>query len=133
MILLPLFAAVLGFVIVYVWRLSIPMVYSSYVSVGILAGLDSVIGGTRSALWHRFDSAVFVSGFFTNIVLASLLVYAGDRLGVELYLPAIVALGVRIFYNVGYVRRAALSRFLHRPLLPEPSEVPESFSAPPAP
>ncbi len=133
MILLPLLAAALGFVIVYVWRLSIPIAYSYYVSVGILAGLDSVIGGVRSALWQRFDSMVFVSGFFTNVLLASLLVYAGDRLGVDLYLPAIVALGVRIFYNVGFVRRAALNRFLHRPLLSEPLETPEAFSAPPAP
>lgn len=133
MILVPLLAIAAGFVIVYVWRLSIPITYSSYVSVAILAGLDSVIGGVRSALWQRFDSAVFVSGFFTNVVLASLLVYAGDRLGVDLYMPAIVALGVRIFYNVGFVRRAALSRFLNRPLLAESSETPEAFSAPPAP
>ena len=44
--------------------LTIPVTYSKLFSVALLAGLDSVFGGFRSALDDRFDNTVFMSGFF---------------------------------------------------------------------
>jgi small basic protein len=132
MILLPVLALLLGFVLVYMFKLSVPPDYTDYVAVAILAGLDSVVGGVRGVLDHRFEPIVFVTGFFMNTAVAALLVYAGDRLGVNMYLPAIVALGVRIFYNLGHIRRSLLDRIMHRPL-EHPSEAPEGFVAPPSP
>lgn len=52
-----------------------------------------------------FDTTVFVSGFVTNALLAAGLAYLGDRLGVELYLAAVVAFGVRLFQNLAIIRR----------------------------
>jgi len=109
--LLPLIALVVGFVIVYlIPTLSVPIAYGDYVSVAILAGLDAVFGGLRAVLEKRFDHVAFVSGFFVNAALAALLAYTGDRLGVNLYLAAVVALGVRIFYNLGLIRLLLLKR-----------------------
>jgi small basic protein len=55
-------------------------------------------------LERRFDEAIFVSGFFANMLLAALLAYTGDRIGVDLYLAVVLALGIRIFANLGRVR-----------------------------
>jgi small basic protein len=47
---------------------------------------------------------VFVSGFFANMIVAGALAYSGDKLGVDLYLAVVLALGIRIFNNLGRVR-----------------------------
>jgi small basic protein len=64
-----------------------------------------VIGAIRAELNKSYDNRVFVSGFITNIVLASGLTFLGDRLGVDLSIAALVAFGVRLFNNVAIIRR----------------------------
>lgn len=88
----------------------IPVSISKYVSVGILAGLDSVVGGTRAGFESRFDSVVFTSGFFVNTILAVAVTWVGVMLGADLYLAAVVTFGLRIFANLGAVRRYLLKR-----------------------
>ena len=90
--------------------LFVPVQYSKYLSVAVLAALDSVFGGIRAALEDQFDNSVFISGFFSNTLLAALLAYTGDRLGVELFMAAIVAFGVRIFQNLAIIRRVLLKK-----------------------
>ncbi len=48
---------------------------------------------------------MFFSGLITNMTLAGSLTYFGDKLGVDLSIAAIVAFGVRIFNNLGAIRR----------------------------
>ncbi len=102
MILLPVVALVLGFLLVY--RFAIPSSWADYAAIAILAGLDALIGAVRARLEGQFDEAVFVSGFFVNMGVAILLAYLGDKLGVDLYLAVVVALGIRIFTNLGRIR-----------------------------
>lgn len=45
--------------------------YSLYVSISILACLDSIIGGIRAIMEKKFDSWIFISGFFVNALLAA--------------------------------------------------------------
>jgi small basic protein len=85
--------------------LSPPLVYSKYISVSFLAGMDSVLGAVRAGIEKKFNVQVFVSGFFANALLAALLTWLGDRLGVDLYLAAVVTFGVRVFDNLAYIRR----------------------------
>ncbi|HEY3315579.1 MAG TPA: small basic family protein [Bacillota bacterium] len=87
---------------------ALPIVYARYLSIAVLAALDSVFGGLRAGLEGNFDTAVFVSGFFGNALLAAALTYIGDRLGVELYYAALFALGYRLFLNLGTIRRHLL-------------------------
>jgi len=101
---IPLVALVVGFTAVYLFLPAIPAEWGVYVSVAVLAGLDALIGGLRARLEGVFDEAVFLSGFFVNMVLATVLAYLGDKLGVEMYLAVVVALGIRIFTNLGRVR-----------------------------
>jgi small basic protein len=85
----------------------------------ILAALDSVLGAVRAELDGKFDNRIFLTGFFANIVLAGGLTYLGDRLGVELYMAAIVAFGVRMFNNLAIIRRQLLQRFTESNLTSE--------------
>jgi small basic protein len=40
-----------------------------------------------------------------NALVAVLLTFVGDRLGLDLYLVALLAFGLRIFQNVALIRR----------------------------
>lgn len=103
MIALPIIALLVGFFAVY-WLPALPSVWAGYIAICILAGADALIGGLRARLEKRFDEAVFVTGFFANMLIAALLCYVGDKLDVDLYLAVTVALGIRIFTNLGRIR-----------------------------
>lgn len=107
---LPILGLILGLAIGWFSPFSVPVEYSKYLSVAILAALDSVLGGIRAAQENHFDSAVFLSGFFSNILLAGILAYVGDRIGVDLFLAAVVAFGVRLFNNLAIIRRHLINR-----------------------
>ena len=107
---IPLFALVVGLAVGFLSRISIPMAYADFLAISLLAALDSVFGGIRAGLSKTFRAQVFISGFFTNTLMAALLTYFGDHLGVDLMLPASVAFGFRIFQNLGIIRNLLLSR-----------------------
>lgn len=104
-------ALVVGVLIGALSPLTIPPAWSKYVAVAILAALDTGLGGIRSGMEMRFDLLVFISGFTANTLLAAGLTFLGDKLGIDLYLAAIVVFGVRIFENLAKIRRLLLSRF----------------------
>ncbi len=104
------FCLVLGIIIGLQIPIAIPIIYVQYMSIGILAALDSVLGGFRAHLEGNYDNVIFLTGFVTNVLLAAGLAYLGDRLGVELYLAAIVAFGVRVFNNMAIIRRDLLKK-----------------------
>jgi small basic protein len=89
---------------------SIPDKFSPYMSVAILACLDSVFGAIRASLSKNFKADIFISGFFGNAVLAVALAYLGDKLGVPIYLAAVVVFGGRIFDNFAIIRRLLLEK-----------------------
>jgi len=111
---LPVLGLVVGLLIGFYFPLTIPLAYAKYLSVGVLAALDSTLGGLRAGLEDNFDSSVFVTGFFGNALLAGILAYLGDRLGVDLYLAAVFAFGVRIFQNLAIIRRYLLQKWRER-------------------
>lgn len=90
--------------------ISIPLEFTKYLSVALLACLDTVFGGLRANTDNKFDSTVFITGFFTNALLAAALVYIGERIGIDLYYVAILAFGLRIFQNLAFIRRYLLRR-----------------------
>jgi len=91
-----------------------PTSYSLYMSVAILAALDSVFGAIRANIEGKFNSPIFVSGFFGNAILAGFLAYIGDRLGVPLYYAAIFAFGGRLFQNFAIIRRALIEKMVKK-------------------
>ena len=89
---------------------TIPYTASNYLAIGIVAAMDTVIGGFASNLKGTFDIKVFVSGFFVNTVLAILLTFIGQRLNVDIYLAAIIVFVGRMLSNLGIIRRIYLER-----------------------
>ena len=84
---------------------TIPYTASNYLAIGIVAAMDTVIGGFASNLKGTFDIKVFVSGFVTNTLLAILLTFIGQRLNVDIYLAAIIVFVGRMFTNLAIIRR----------------------------
>ena len=89
---------------------TIPYTASNYLAIGIVAAMDTVIGGYASNLKGTFDIKVFVSGFFMNTVLAILLTFIGQRLNVDIYLAAIIVFVGRMLSNLGIIRRIYLEK-----------------------
>lgn len=107
---LPTLGIIIGILIGVLFPVSIPQDYAKFFSVALLATLDTVFGGLRSATEEKFDNTIFISGFFTNALLAALLVYIGDRLGIDLYYIAMLTFGLRIFQNLAMIRRYFLKK-----------------------
>jgi small basic protein len=100
----------IGLALGMAFSLTIPAEYSRYTAMAILAAFDSVLGAVRAELDGEFENRIFLTGFFANIFLATVLTFLGERLGVELYIAAIVAFGVRLFNNLAIIRRQLLGR-----------------------
>ena len=98
-----LFGIVLGLVL----RPDVPLGIDPYLPIAVVAALDAVFGGFRAYLDGIFDDKVFVISFATNVIIASGIVFLGDKLGVggQLSTGVIVVLGIRIFSNVAAIRR----------------------------
>ncbi len=90
--------------------IEISPIYAKYTSVALLAALDSVFGGTRAALERVFNLSIFLTGFFSNSLLAALLVFLGNFVGIDLYYVALISFGLRLFQNMAAIRRLVLSR-----------------------
>lgn len=103
--LLIIASLLVGIILGFNLPLRLPLLYGRYLSIAVLAALDTAFGGLRAQLENRFDTFVFVTGFFSNALLAAFFTYLGDRMGVELYYAALFALGVRVFQNLGIIRR----------------------------
>ena len=101
---------VVGIIIGYLAPVAVPVAYAKLFLVALLAGLDAVFGGLRAATQNKFDNVVFITGFFINGLLAAFLVFVGDKLGLDLYYVALLALGFRIFKNMALLRRYLVSK-----------------------
>ncbi|MBX7267015.1 small basic family protein [Micromonospora sp. Llam7] len=86
---------------------TVPAALQPYLPIAVVAALDAVFGGVRAKLDRIFDDKQFVVSFISNVLVAALIVYLGDQLGVggQLSTGVVVVLGVRIFGNVAAIRR----------------------------
>ena len=107
---LPILGLLAGLAIGFLAPVNIPLAYAKLFSVALLAALDAVFGGLRAAADEKFDNEVFLSGFFSNALMAALLVFVGARLGLDLYYVALLTFGFRIFQNLAILRRHLLRK-----------------------
>ena len=101
----------IGIILGFVLDVNISDKLSTYMSVAILACLDSVFGAMRGTLSKNFQADIFISGFFGNALLAACLAYLGDKLGIPIYIAAVIVFGGRIFDNFAIIRRILLEEF----------------------
>lgn len=98
---------ILGVGLGLILRPNVPLGLEPYLPIAVVAALDAVFGALRAFFDGLFDDKVFVISFISNVFIAALIVFLGDKLGVgaQLSTGVIVVLGIRIFANVAAIRR----------------------------
>lgn len=126
MALLPLLALLIGFLIFWIpsQGLQANELMARYAAIAVLAGFDTLLGGLRASLTDDFDSAVFVSGFFCNVILAAGLVALGEYFGLSagvgetrisiMMIATVVIFSTRILNNLAALRRLMIERLRAR-------------------
>ncbi len=96
-------------------NIEIPIEYTKYSAVAIIGVLDALFGALRAeATKDQFDTMIFISGLFFNIIMALGITLLGEQLGLDLYLAATVVFTFRIFSNVGITRRALIQSWMDK-------------------
>jgi small basic protein len=100
-----------GIVLGLIFQPNVPPGLEPYLPIAVVAALDAIFGALRALLDGIFNDKVFVVSFIANVLVAVLVVFIGDRLGVggQLTTGVIVVLSIRIFSNVAAIRRHLLS------------------------
>ncbi|MFC0524050.1 small basic family protein [Pontibacillus salicampi] len=107
---LPVLFLIVGIALGLLTDIRVPEEYMNYFSIAVLAAFDTLLGGVRAHLEDKFDQKVFVTGFFFNVALAAFLAFLGVQLGIDLYLAAVFAFGIRLFQNIAIIRRYLIDR-----------------------
>ncbi|MGI6406581.1 MAG: small basic family protein [Syntrophaceticus sp.] len=110
----PILGLLVGLLIGSIIAIPIPASLAKYLSIAVLAALDSAFGGVKAIFDEKFDATILLTGFFTNTLLAALLAYLGDQLGVDIYMAAVFAFGVRLFQNLAIIRRELVARWSNK-------------------
>ena len=107
---IPVLGLVVGVVLGLLLSPEVPVWLAPYLPIAVIAALDAVFGAVRAALEGIFNDRVFVISFLSNVVVAALIVFLGNQLGVgaQLSTGVVVVLGLRIFSNVAAIRRHLL-------------------------
>ena len=111
MIAVPILALLIGVLLALILNVQPASGFAGqYLALACLAGFDTILGGIRGGLEDRFETAVFLSGFVVNILIAFLLAFLGDKIGVNLYLVVAFVFGNRIFTNLSLIRRSVVTK-----------------------
>jgi small basic protein len=94
---------------------SIPVEYIKYSAVIIVGVLDSLLGGIKAEVnENEYDPTLFITGLLTNIFLALLITFLGEKMGLDLYLAATVVFTFRIMTNISVIRRTLLKKLKNK-------------------
>jgi small basic protein len=66
----------IGVVIGIIWHPVVPSGLEPYLPIAIVAALDAVFGGFRAIMEKRFDDRIFVVSFLSNVLIASMRIFA---------------------------------------------------------
>lgn len=87
--LIPVLGLLAGILIGSIVSIQIPLVLAKYLSIAVLAALDSALGGVRCIYENNFNGLILLTGFISNALLAAFLAFLGDQLSVDLYMAAV--------------------------------------------
>lgn len=112
--LLPVGSLILGALIGSILTVNASLGIAKYLSIAILAALDSVLGGARSLLEDTYDGLIMLSGFITNALLAMALAFLGTQIGIDMFMAATICFALRIFSNLAFIRRDIIQNYRER-------------------
>jgi len=101
-----------GLILGFGLDITYPAEFSFYITMALLASLDSILGAARAQFEDKYNGIIFFTGFITNAILAAALTYLGDLLGVPLYYAAIFVFGGRLFNNLAVIRRIVVEKYV---------------------
>ena len=106
-IVIPVLGLLIGIAAGLILEPTVPIYLQPYLPIAVVAALDALFGGLRALLDGMFDDKVFLVSFLSNVVVAGVIVFLGDQLGVgtQLSTGVVVVLGIRIFSNAASIRR----------------------------
>ncbi|GAB3821633.1 small basic family protein [Tessaracoccus terricola] len=86
---------------------TLPAFLEPYLPIAIVAAIDAILGAARAHFEGVFSDKVFAVSFISNVLIAGLIVFVGDQIGVgaQLSTGVVVVLGIRIFNNAAAIRR----------------------------
>lgn len=87
----------------------IPSSLSLYMATGLLAAVDSALGGCNARIRGNFRLSIFLSGTIGNALMAVFMTWLGEKLGLPLYLAVVIVFGMRTFQNFAEIRRELLT------------------------
>ncbi|OKL49985.1 small basic family protein [Boudabousia marimammalium] len=112
---LAVLGLVLGLVLGFLIDPTLPSWIQPYLPIMVVASLDALLGALRAYMEGEFSDKAFIISFLWNIILASALVFIGDKLGVgaQMTTAVVIVLGIRIFSNGASMRRYVFERPRH--------------------
>lgn len=107
---IALIGLVIGVLAGLILEPTVPIWLEPYLPIAVIAALDAVVGAIRALLDGVFRDRVFVISFLSNVLVAGLIVWIGDLLGVgsQMSTGVVVVLTMRIFANAAAIRRHIL-------------------------
>ena len=109
---IPVIGLLIGVLVGVVIDPTVPLWMQPYLPIAVIAALDAVFGAIRASLEEVFDDKIFISSFASNVLIAAVIVFLGDQLGVgtQLSTGVVVVLAMRIFANAAAIRRNLFNR-----------------------
>lgn len=108
---LPIASLIVGALIGSILTVNASLGIAKYLSIAILAAMDSVLGGARSLLEDTYDGLIMLSGFVTNALLAMALAFLGTQIGIDMFMAATICFALRIFSNLAFIRRDIIQSY----------------------
>ncbi len=107
---IPAIGLLVGIVLGLLLQPTVPVWVQPYLPIAVVAALDAVFGAFRSVLDGLFNDRIFEISFLSNVLVAAVIVFLGDQLGVgsQMSTGVVVVLTMRIFANVAAIRRHLL-------------------------
>lgn len=119
-------AASLGIMLALSVDIFIPASISQYVAIVLIAAFDSILGAVSAIYEEKFDFAIFITGLLGNAFIAAVLIFIGKRLGIDIYIAAIVVFVMRMFKNFAIIRRIAVEKYEQKKALKTDKKAPET-------
>ena len=108
---MPVISLLAGAIIGSILTVNASLGIAKYLSIAILAAMDSVLGGARSLLEDTYDGLIMLSGFITNALLAMALAFLGNQIGIDMFMAATICFALRIFSNLAFIRRDIITQY----------------------
>ena len=107
---LAAFGFIIGAVVGWITNIYVSDTVSYYAAAIILAVSDSVMGAIKNYLGESYRFKEFLIGIVVNVVAVIAFIFAGSKLGIDLYMAVEIVFGIKIFEKISKIRRFLLNK-----------------------